>query len=57
MDETGDSGWGRPRPGGSREVVFKLAQRRVKAVGDGGLQEAAETFDRIEFRAVGRQRQ
>lgn len=56
VDETGHFVWPSPGAGSSKEV-FEFAQGGVEAVGDLGLEEAAEAFDRIEFRAIGRQRQ
>jgi hypothetical protein len=38
-------------------MLFEPAQRRIESVGDGAFEQAAETFDRIELGAVGRQRQ
>jgi hypothetical protein len=35
-------------------MIFESAQIGIKAVGDRGFDEAAETFDRIEFRGIGR---
>jgi hypothetical protein len=35
-------------------MVFEFAQVGVKTVGDGGLDQAAEALDGIEFRAIGR---
>ena len=56
VDESGNGGGRGPRPGGGHEVILELAQRRIKAVGDGGFEETAEAVDRVEFRTVGRQR-
>ena len=56
MNEGGDGSRGGPRSGGGGEVIFELAKVRVEAVRDGGFEEAAEAFDRVEFGAVGRQR-
>jgi len=57
VDEGGHRGRGGPRARGGGEMVFEPAQLRIEAIGDGGFEQAAEAFDRIEFRAVGRQRQ
>jgi hypothetical protein len=48
---------GGPRSGGGGEMVFELAKVWVEPVCDGGFEEAAEAFDRVEFGAVGRQRE
>ena len=57
VDEASDGARGAPRAGGGSKVVFEFAQVRIKPVGDRGFEQAAEAFDRIEFRAVGRQGQ
>ena len=56
VNEAGDGGWGGPRPGGGDEMVLEFAQGEIKSVGDGGFEQAAEAFDRIEFGTVRRQR-
>jgi len=48
---------GGPRCGGGGEMIFELAKVRVEPVSDGRFEEAAEAFDRVEFGAVGRQRE
>ena len=57
MDEAGDFVRRGPEPGDGGEVVLKLAQVRIEAVADLSFEQTAEAFDRVEFRAVGRQGQ
>lgn len=57
MDEGGDGGRGGPRASRRREMIFEFAEVGIEPVGDGGFEEAAEAFDGVEFRTVGRQGQ
>ena len=55
MNEAGNGRRGGPRARGGDEMVLQFAEVEVEAVGDGGFEEAAEAFDRIEFGAIRRQ--
>lgn len=57
VDETGDGGRGKSRPGGGDELILKFAQVQIEPVRAGGFEQTAKTFDRLEFGAVGRQRE
>ena len=57
IDEGRDCDRARPAPGCGSEVIFEASERGIKSVGDGGFERAAEAFDRVELRAVRRQRQ
>ena len=57
MSEAGDLVRGGPELGRGEEVVLEFAQVGVEAVADLHLEQVAEAFDRVEFRAVGRQGQ
>ena len=57
MSEAGDLVRGGPELGRGEEVVLEFAQVGVEAVADLHLEQVAEAFDRVEFRAVARQGQ
>lgn len=50
VDQAGDGLRSGPGAGGGDEVVLELAQVQIEAVRDGRFEQAAEAFDRIEFR-------
>lgn len=56
MDEACEGGRGGPRLGGGDEMILKFSEVQIEPVRDGGFKQTAETFDRIEFGVVGRQR-
>jgi hypothetical protein len=57
VDEGADAFGSRTEAGGGLKVAFESGQGGVEAVADGGLDQAAEALDRVEFRALGRQPQ
>ena len=49
--------WLAPMASGGAEMILEPVKGEIQAVCDGGFEKAAAAFDRVEFGAVGRQRE